>query len=189
MLREDNADLRLTETGYGLGLVNADRQDALVQRRDAIDAEVRRLEKLRVGCESDLARRLEVCLETPLRKDVTAADLLKRPGIGYSALMRVPPLGPGVERPDVAEQVETTIRYAGYLDRQRDEIERARGAENMPIPDDFDFACVRGLSVEVLENLQRQHPTTVGQAGRIPGVTPAAISQLLVWLKRARSAA
>ena len=189
MLREDNADLRLTETGRQLGLVDAARHAAFTARRDAVDDEVRRLEKLRVGRESELARQLETRLATPMNKDVSAADLLKRPGIGYAALMTIPQLGPGVDRPDVAEQVETTIRYAGYLDRQHEEIERARGAEEMPIPEDFDFGCVRGLSAEVLEKLQRQRPATVGQAGRIPGMTPAAISQLLVWLKRARSAA
>ena len=189
MLREDNADLRLTETGRQLGLVDTARHAAFTTRREAIAAEVRRLEKLRVGRESELARALEARLDTPMSKDVSAADLLKRPGIGYAALMSVPALGPGVERPDVAEQVETTIRYAGYLNRQHDEIERARGAEEMPIPEGFDFACVRGLSAEVLEKLQRRRPATVGEAGRIPGMTPAAISQLLVWLKRARAAA
>jgi len=189
MLREDNADLRLTQSGRDLGLVDAARHAAFTERRDAIEDEARRLEKLRVGRESDLARELEARLETPMTKDVSAADLLKRPGIGYAALMTIPALGPGVERPDVAEQVETTIRYAGYLNRQHEEIKRARSAEEMPIPESFDFACVRGLSAEVLEKLQRRQPATVGQASRIPGMTPAAISQLLVWLKRARSAA
>jgi len=189
MLREDNADLRLTQSGRDLGLVDAARHAAFTERRDAIEDEARRLEKLRVGRESDLARELEARLDTPMTKDVSAADLLKRPGIGYAALMTIPALGPGVERPDVAEQVETTIRYSGYLNRQHEEIKRARSAEEMPIPESFDFACVRGLSAEVLEKLQRRQPATVGQASRIPGMTPAAISQLLVWLKRARSAA
>ena len=189
LLREDNADLRLTETGRELGLVGEQRFAAFRDRRDAIAAEVSRMEKLRVGCESPLARALEARLQTPLSKDVSAADLLKRPGVSYAAVMSIEEMGPPVPRADVAEQVETTIRYAGYLDRQRMEIERARDAEEMEIPPDFDFACVRGLSAEVLEKLQRQRPPTVGQASRIPGVTPAAISQLLVWLKRARSAA
>ncbi|MBS3746052.1 MAG: tRNA uridine-5-carboxymethylaminomethyl(34) synthesis enzyme MnmG [Wenzhouxiangellaceae bacterium] len=189
MLREDNADLRLTEIGHELGLVDKARFAAFCARREAIASEVSRLEGLRIGCESPLARKLEARLETPLKKDVSAADLLKRPGIGYAALAAVDELGPCVQRADVAEQVETTIRYAGYLDRQRVEIERARNAEHMPIPEDFDFSRVRGLSAEVLEKLQRQRPVTVGQASRIPGVTPAAISQLLVWLKRVRSAA
>jgi len=189
LLREDNADLRLTETGRALGLVDDARFAAFERRRDAIAAEVRRLEALRIGCDGDLARELEARLNTPMKKDVTAADLLKRPGIGYRDLTGIDALGPGVEAGDVAEQVETTIRYAGYLDRQRVEIDRARDAENMPIPEGFDFTRVRGLSAEVLEKLQRQRPATVGQASRIPGVTPAAISQLLVWLKRFRSAA
>ena len=189
LLREDNADLRLSERGRELGLVDEVRFVAFRERRDAIAIEVSRLEKLRIGCESPLARQLEARLDTPLKKDVSASDLLKRPGVGYGQLMAIEELGPGVERIDVAEQVETTIRYAGYLDRQRMEIERARDAETMEIPPDFEFARVRGLSAEVLEKLERQRPGTVGQASRIPGVTPAAISQLLVWLKRARSAA
>ena len=189
LLREDNADLRLTETGRELGLVDEARFVAFRERRDAIAIEVSRLEKLRIGCESPLARELEARLDTPLKKDVSASDLLKRPGVGYGQLVAIEELGPGVERLDIAEQVETTIRYAGYLDRQRMEIERARDAETMEIPPDFEFARVRGLSAEVLEKLERQRPGTVGQASRIPGVTPAAISQLLVWLKRARSAA
>jgi len=189
LLREDNADLRLSETGRELGLVDEARFVAFRERRDAIAIEVSRLEKLRIGCESPLARELEARLDTPLKKDVSASDLLKRPGVGYGQLVAIEELGPGVERLDVAEQVETTIRYAGYLDRQRMEIERARDAETMEIPPDFEFARVRGLSAEVLEKLERQRPGTVGQASRIPGVTPAAISQLLVWLKRARSAA
>ncbi|MDT8450114.1 MAG: tRNA uridine-5-carboxymethylaminomethyl(34) synthesis enzyme MnmG [Wenzhouxiangellaceae bacterium] len=189
MLREDNADLRLTETGRELGLVDDRRYQVFACRRRAIDDEIRRLQSFRIGCDSELARTIEQSLSTPVRKDVTAADLLKRPRIDYRALTGVSGLGPGVAQADVAEQVETTIRYAGYLDRQRQEIERTRAAEQRPIPDDFDFARVRGLSAEVLEKLQRQRPATVGQAARIPGVTPAAISQLLVWLKRARSAA
>jgi len=189
MLREDNADLRLTGVGHQLGLVDDTRHKVFTVRRDEIEAEVGRLEKLRVGRESELARELESSLATPMTKDVSAADLLKRPGISYAALMAVPGLGPSVDRPDVAEQVETTIRYAGYLSRQQLEVERAKGAENLSIPGGFDFSCVRGLSAEVLEKLQRQKPATVGQASRIPGMTPAAISQLLVWLKRARSAA
>ncbi len=189
LLREDNADLRLSETGRELGLVDEARFVAFRERRDAIAIEVSRLEKLRIGCESPLARELEARLDTPLKKDVSASDLLKRPGVGYGQLVAIEELGPGVERLDIAEQVETTIRYAGYLDRQRMEIERARDAETMEIPPDFEFARVRGLSAEVLEKLERQRPGTVGQASRIPGVTPAAISQLLVWLKRARSAA
>ncbi|MDT8438324.1 MAG: tRNA uridine-5-carboxymethylaminomethyl(34) synthesis enzyme MnmG [Wenzhouxiangellaceae bacterium] len=189
MLREDNADLRLTAIGHELGLVDARRYDVLRRRQAAITAELERLGGLRIGCDSDLARTVEQRLETPMRKDVTVAELVKRPGVDYAAVVAIEALGPGVDDPDVAEQVEITLRYAGYLKRQRDEVERARAHEQQPIPADFDYAQVRGLSAEVLEKLQRQCPATVGQAGRIPGVTPAAIAQLLVWLRRHRSAA
>jgi len=189
MLREDNADLRLTATGRELGLVDAARHAHCAERKRRIDAEIRRLERLPVATGSELARRVAAELDTPMRKDLRAADLLKRPGVTYPRLMNIEGLGPGEARADIAEQVETSIRYAGYLDRQNLEIERARAAEHTPIPPDFDFSRVRGLSCEVLEKLDRQRPATVGQASRIPGVTPAAVSQLLVWLRRARSAA
>ncbi|MFU8877551.1 MAG: tRNA uridine-5-carboxymethylaminomethyl(34) synthesis enzyme MnmG [Wenzhouxiangellaceae bacterium] len=189
MLREDNADLRLTETGHALGLVDAERVTACRTRREAIEAELQRLESVRIGCDSELAREVAERLGTPMRKDVSAAELLRRPGIGYRDLVAIQPLGPGVVRDDVAEQVEISIRYAGYLDRQQLEIERARAAEETAIPADFDYTRVRGLSAEVLEKLQRHRPATIGQAGRIQGVTPAAISQLLVWVKRHRAAA
>jgi tRNA uridine 5-carboxymethylaminomethyl modification enzyme len=189
MLREDNADLRLTEIGRSLGLVDDRRFAAFEARRDAIEAERTRLESLRVTAGSEAARAVESAFGTPVRKDVRAADLLKRPEIDYARLVALPPFGPGVDRVDVAEQVETGIRYAGYLARQAAEIERSQASESRPIPAEFDFAQVRGLSAEVLEKLQRQRPATVGEASRIPGVTPAAISQLLVWLKRDRNAA
>jgi len=189
MLREDNADLRLTGVGHRLGLVDERRQRHYRERKQAVEAEIERLETLRFGCGSEPAARISDWLDTPITRDVSAADLLRRPGMSYSKLMALDSLGPGVDRADVAEQVEITIRYAGYLARQQMEVERARAAESAPIPHDFDYQCVKGLSAEVLEKLEHQRPTTVGQAGRIPGMTPAAISQLLVWLKRHRSAA
>jgi len=189
MLREDNADLRLTEAGRTLGLVDDARYRAFVARRDAIDAERERLERLRVASGSERAAAIESAFGTPVRKDVSAAELLKRPQIDYRGLVALPAFGPGVERADVAEQVETGIRYAGYLARQAADIERVRASGDQGIPAGFDYTRVRGLSAEVLEKLQRQRPGTVGEASRIPGVTPAAISQLLVWLKRSRNAA
>jgi tRNA uridine 5-carboxymethylaminomethyl modification enzyme len=188
LLREDNADLRLTEIGRSLGLVGEARYAHFCERKGRIEAEVGRLEALRIGKGSALAQRVSERLDTPISKDVSAADLLKRPGTAYTDLVGIDGLGPGENRADIVEQIETTIRYAGYLDRQRLEIERARAAQDTPIPADFDFDQVRGLSSEVLEKLEHQRPETVGQASRIPGVTPAAISQLLVWLKRARAA-
>jgi len=189
LLREDNADLRLTPIGRELGLVDDERMARFERRRDAIECELRRLDGLRIGAESALAETVSDALGTPIRKDVTATDLLRRPEVDYRSLMAIEALGPPVPAADVAEQVETQVRYAGYLQRQQQEIERAQANETLPIRQDFDYAVVRGLSAEVLEKLERQRPATLGQASRIPGVTPAAVSQLLVWLKRARSAA
>ncbi len=188
-LREDNADLRLTETGRGLGLVDDARWRHFCARREAIEAERARLSALRIPARSALGRRTAEALDIDIRKDVTAEELLRRPEVEYAPLMRVEGLGPGVEREDIAEQVAIQIRYAGYLDRQRAEIKRQRRAAGQTIPDDFDFETVKGLSSELLEKLERIRPATIDQASRIPGMTPAAISQLLVYLKRHRAAA
>ena len=188
-LREDNADLRLTETGRELGLVDDARWNHHVQRREAIESERSRLAALRIPAQSDLAARTAETLAIDIRKDTTAEELLRRPEVDYAPLMQVPGVGPGVAREDVGEQVAIQIRYAGYLDRQRAEIKRQRQAASQTIPDDFDFETVRGLSAELLEKLEKTRPHTIDQASRIPGMTPAAISQLLVYLKRHRAAA
>jgi tRNA uridine 5-carboxymethylaminomethyl modification enzyme len=189
ILREDNADLRLTETGRALGLVDDRRWDAFCRRRDAIDGERDRLRHLRLPASSDLARAAAQALQVPIAKDTTAEELLRRPEVTYPALMSVEGIGPGVMHEDVAEQVAIQIRYAGYLDRQNVEIQRQQRAAGQQIPPEFDFTEVRGLSAELLEKLQRIRPHSIDQANRIPGMTPAAISQLLVYLKRHRSAA
>ncbi|MEM1081338.1 MAG: tRNA uridine-5-carboxymethylaminomethyl(34) synthesis enzyme MnmG [Pseudomonadota bacterium] len=186
-LREDNADLRLTAIGRDLGLIDDRRWLRFSQRRTSIEQELDRLQSTRIACDTDLARRLETELNTSIRRDVTAADLLKRPELKYEALMQCEGLGPAVSDADVAEQVEIQIRYAGYLDRQRKDIERTRAAEHQAIPEGFDFTQVRGLSAELLEKLNRARPASVGQASRLSGMTPAAISQLLVYLKRYRN--
>ena len=188
-LREDNADLRLTETGRQLGLVDDVRWDAFGRRRDAIASELERLRSVRVSAGSARAEAAAECLGITISKDVSAADLLKRPEVGYAGLMQVDGIGPGVAEQDVSEQVAIQIRYAGYLDRQQAEIERQRRSADQRIPDDFDFQIVRGLSAELTEKLGRIRPLTVDQASRIPGMTPAAISQILIYLKRHRSAA
>ena len=123
-------------------------------------------------------------LGTELSRESRALDLLARPNLGYSDLMRLPGLGPGVEDPKVAQQLEIQAHYAGYIERQQAEIERHRAQEETELPDDFDYERVRGLSSEVREKLLRQRPATIGQAARISGVTPAAVSLLLIHLKR-----
>ena len=188
-LREDNADLRLTEIGHDLGLVDEGRWRSFEARREAIEGEAKRLESLRIGCQAALGRRVADSLRIPLTKDTTAEELLRRPEVTYEALMQIEGIGPGASAEDVAEQVAIRIRYAGYLDRQQAEIDRQKRASADAIPAEFDYARVHGLSAELTEKLERIRPATIDQAQRIPGMTPAAISQLLVYLKRHRSAA
>ncbi|MDQ3057431.1 MAG: tRNA uridine-5-carboxymethylaminomethyl(34) synthesis enzyme MnmG, partial [Pseudomonadota bacterium] len=133
-----------------------------------------------------LGRELEAATGVAVSRETNALDLLKRPELDYAKLMTVPMLGPAAGDAKVAEQVEIGVKYSGYLDRQREEIERQQRHEEAPIPEGFDYAIVRGLSAEVLQKLERVRPQTVGQAQRIPGMTPAAISLLLVHLTRAR---
>jgi tRNA uridine 5-carboxymethylaminomethyl modification enzyme len=183
-LREDNADLRLSETGHALGVVPQARFDALSAKRESVEREVQRLGSLWAGPTNALGAALHDQLGVTLNREVNALDLLRRPELDYAALASVPGLGPAVSREDVAAQVEVQVKYAGYLKRQREEIERQRRHEHMQIPASFDYDKVRGLSNEVLAKLKRTLPATVGQASRVSGVTPAAISLLLVHLKR-----
>ena len=195
-LREDNADLRLTEIGRELGCIDDARWDAYCRKRDAIDAELQRLRGTRVHPRSLPPERATEVLGQPIDRDHTLAELLGRPEVRYEALMGV--AGPGVpERAaelgldglraaQVVEQLEIQCKYAGYIARQQAEVDRNSRHEQMPIPPDFDYALVRGLSNEVRGKLASQRPETVGQASRISGVTPAAISLLLVYLKKRR---
>ena len=185
-LREDNADLRLTETGRRLGLVDDVRWARFCAKREAIERETARLRALWATPANAVGREVEQVLGVAVSRETSALDLLKRPELDYAALMRVPALGPGVDDAQVAEQVQIGVKYAGYLDRQREEIERQRRHESTPIPADFDYAAVRGLSAEVQQKLERVRPLSIGQAQRIPGMTPAAISLLLVHLERQR---
>ncbi|HVI25433.1 MAG TPA: tRNA uridine-5-carboxymethylaminomethyl(34) synthesis enzyme MnmG [Xanthomonadaceae bacterium] len=188
-LREDNADLRLTPVGRTLGLVDDARYAAFEAKREAIAREEARLSALWAAPANALGRDIAATLGVEVSRETSARDLLKRPELGYATLMQVPALGPGVEDAAVAEQVEIGVKYSGYLERQREEIARARRHEDARIPDAFDYAQVRGLSAEVLQKLQRVRPQTIGQAQRIPGVTPAAISLLLVHLARGQRGA
>ena len=184
MLREDNADLRLTEVGRDLGLVDDARWRAFTEKRERIAGERERLETLRVGPSSRSAQTLAGVLGAPLTRDCSVFDLLKRPETSYRALVEVGGLGPGVDDEAVAQQMEIQARYDGYIRRQRDEIARTLEHEDKALPDDVDYAAVRGLSTEVREKLELHRPASVGQAARIAGVTPAAVSLLLVHLKK-----
>lgn len=194
-LREDNADLRLTEIGRKLGLVDDDRWDAFSRKRDAIQAELERLRSSWVNPKVIAAHVSEELLGQTLDKEATAYDLLKRPKVDYAALMRAANVdgelvfGPGVSDPKVAEQVEIQVKYAGYIQKQAQDVERQRNQENLPIPADFDYDSVPSLSMEARHHLKRARPATIGQAGRVSGITPAAVSLILVQLKRLQAGA
>jgi tRNA uridine 5-carboxymethylaminomethyl modification enzyme len=184
LLREDNADLRLTEKGRELGLVDEERWTVFDTKREAIARETQRLKDTWVRPTEVSAEQATELLGDTLRKEARALELLARPQTSYTGLMQLPGVGPGTADAKVAEQVEIQAKYAGYIDRQQDEIARARQHEATVLPTDFDYGLVKGLSKEVSEKLARQRPETLGQAGRIPGVTPAALSLLLVHLKK-----
>jgi tRNA uridine 5-carboxymethylaminomethyl modification enzyme len=187
-LREDNADLRLTETGHALGVVPQARFDAMRRKREAVAHEMQRLGALWAAPNNALGVAIERHLGIAVSRETSALDLLRRPELDYAKLGTVDGIGPAVEDEDVAAQVEVQVKYAGYLERQREEIERQRRHEHTVIPASFDYDKVRGLSAEVLLKLKRTLPATVGQAARISGVTPAAISLLLIHLKRREAA-
>ena len=185
-LREDNADLRLTEKGRELGLVDDVRWARFCAKREAIERESGRLAALWAAPGNALGREVEAVLGVAVSRETRALDLIRRPELDYAALMRVPALGPGVDDAQVAEQVEIGVKYAGYVERQREEIDRQRRHEDSVIPAGFEYAAVRGLSAEVRQKLEQVQPASLGQAQRIAGMTPAAISLLLVHLERQR---
>jgi tRNA uridine 5-carboxymethylaminomethyl modification enzyme len=184
LLREDNADLRLTPVGRELGVVDDARWARFERRRDAIDAECDRLQSLLLKPEALPEEEALRVLGQPLAREQHAFETLKRPEVRYAGLTSLAVVGAPVDDESVAEQVEIRAKYAGYIARQHDEIESARRHEETRIPHDLDYTFVRGLSNEVRQKLAAVRPHTLGQAGRISGVTPAAVSLLLVHLKR-----
>jgi tRNA uridine 5-carboxymethylaminomethyl modification enzyme len=184
LLREDNADLRLTTRGRELGLVDDARWRAFEDKRIGIEVEQQRLRSIVVHPQAANAQALEGMLGAPLARECSAADLLRRPEVDYRSMMSLPGVGPGVSDERVAEQIEIQARYHGYIERQTAEVARSVSQQETPLPEDVVYENVRGLSAEVCEKLSRQRPATVGQASRIDGVTPAAISLLLVHLKK-----
>jgi tRNA uridine 5-carboxymethylaminomethyl modification enzyme len=188
-LREDNADLRLTEQGRRLGLVDDARWESFSRKRDAVARERERLKRTFVSPAVVSRVQAEEAVGQAIEREYALADLLRRPGVDYERLMRLPGAGPGVDEPDVAQQVEVDIKYEGYIARQKDEVARHRDQETTALPPDLDYGNVRGLSVEVRQKLNAHKPETVGQAARISGVTPAAIALLIVHVKRAAAAA
>jgi len=183
MLREDNADLRLTEKGRELGLVDDERWQKFEEKRNAIAAEQQRLHQEFVRPEKVSIEEQQRVFKKPLIREVRLEDLLRRPDVNYDLLMSLSADSPVID-PVVAEQVEIQAKYSGYIERQLDEIERQQRHNNKLIPEAFDYSAVSGLSNEVQEKLHKIKPATIGHACRIQGVTPAAISLLLVFLKK-----
>lgn len=188
-LREDNADARLTTIGHELGLVDEARWQRYARKADAVAAETQRLSALWVAPGNAMANALQATCAIEVSREARALDLLRRPELDYATLMTVPGIGPGVAEAKVAEQVEIAAKYSGYLQRQSEEIERQRRHEDSVIPEDFRYADIPGLSTELQGKLESVRPQTIGQAQRIPGMTPAAISLLLVQLARRRRTA
>ncbi|EKK5569542.1 tRNA uridine-5-carboxymethylaminomethyl(34) synthesis enzyme MnmG [Morganella morganii] len=184
MLREDNADARLTEKGRELGLVDDARWAHFSEKMELIEKERQRLRDIRVHPQSESVKEINAILNTPLSKEATGEDLLRRPEMDYNLLMTLSDFAPGVDSPAAAQQVEIQVKYEGYISRQQDEIQRQLRNENATLPVDLDYKRVSGLSNEVVAKLNDHKPTSIGQASRISGITPAAISILLVWLKK-----
>jgi tRNA uridine 5-carboxymethylaminomethyl modification enzyme len=188
-LREDNADLRLTEIGRKLGCVPDTQWEQFERRREAIARELERLKSTWVNPRMVSEAEAERVLGKPIEREYALTDLLRRPNVSYKQLMTLTSLdGRRFDQPEldvaVADQVEIQVKYAGYIDRQAKEVERHEHYENLALPDDIDFMSVRALSMEVRQKLTHHRPETLGQASRIAGVTPAAISLLLVHLKK-----
>ena len=188
-LREDNADFRLTETGRKLGLVDDARWARFERKREAVSGELDRLARVVIDPRRISERALSAAVGQALSHEYPVLQLLRRPEVSYRKLMVLDGIGPGLDDEQAAEQVEIQTKYQGYIERQRDEASRLEQVESVRIPDDIDYSQVRGLSTEVRQKLSAQRPETVGQAGRISGITPAAISLLMVHLKRAGQAA
>ncbi|TRX58130.1 tRNA uridine-5-carboxymethylaminomethyl(34) synthesis enzyme MnmG [Thalassomonas sp. M1454] len=184
LLREDNADIRLTEKGRELGIVGDARWARFCEKMENIELERQRLRSTWVHKEHVGVEQLNTMLKNPLSKESNVEELLRRPETRYEDLMSITDLGPAIADTQAAEQLEIQTKYAGYIDRQMDEINKKKRHENTLIPVDFDFSKISGLSNEVVAKLSDARPETLGKASRISGITPAAVSLLLVYLKK-----
>lgn len=183
-LREDNADLRLTEIGRELGLVSDTQWDAFCRKRDAIEVEKQRLAQTWVNPSNLPADDAVRVLGKSVEREYSLLDLLRRPNVDYSSLMTLPGIGEPLQDPQVIDQVQVQVKYQGYIDRQNEELARRLQLEETPLPADLDYSLVKGLSKEVQQKLNQYRPQTFGQASRISGITPAAVALLAVHLKR-----
>lgn len=184
MLREDNADARLTTKGREFGLVDDIRWAAFNEKMEQIELERQRLRQSWIHPQHTALSQVNLLLKTPLTREASLEELIRRPEMTYRQLLQISDLGPGLADPIAAEQVEIQIKYEGYINRQQDEIAKQQRNEATKLPASFDYSQVKGLSNEVVLKLNQTQPETVGQASRISGITPAAISLLLVYLKK-----
>ena len=184
LLREDNADSRLTAMGREIGLVDEARWAKFNQKMEAVERELQRLRGQWIHPEHVAAPQLNTMLKNPVSREHSLEELIRRPEMTYSQLMEIESVGPGLDDPIASEQVEIQIKYAGYIARQMDEIAKTQRHENTLLPVDMDFSKISGLSNEVVAKLTEARPETIGKASRISGITPAAISLLLVYLKK-----
>jgi tRNA uridine 5-carboxymethylaminomethyl modification enzyme len=184
ILREDNADMRLTEKGHELGLVNDERWRIFAKKKEAVEKEKKRLKKTWIKPDTKIGKEVEKVLGQTMAREYSLDDLLKRPEVTYRELMKIKGVGPGEEDAKVAEQIEIQTKYAGYIERQHLEIAKRARYEEACLPKDIDYAKVAGLSTEIRQRLTEIRPETIGMASRTPGMTPAAISLLLIHLKR-----
>ena len=181
-LREDNADERLTPKGNDLGLIQVDHWAAYQRKREVVDQELGRLEETYIHPNTEASKTLNAKLKSPINREYSMADLIRRPELTYGDVASLK--GTPVIDTTTADHIETRVKYAGYIARQQDEIDRLKRHENTLIPSDFDFTEVSGLSNEICQKLSEFKPTNIARAGRIQGVTPSALSLLLVYLRR-----
>lgn len=184
LLREDNADIRLTEQGRHIGLVDDARWQRFNEKMENIELERQRLRSTWVQKDHTKIEQVNALLKTPMSKEANLEDLIRRPEVNYTDLMKIEGLGPAIHDKQAAEQIEIQTKYAGYIDRQLDEIAKKKRNEDTLIPVEFDYQQISGLSNEVVAKLKDARPETIGKASRISGITPAAISLLLVYLKK-----
>ncbi|WP_044408172.1 tRNA uridine-5-carboxymethylaminomethyl(34) synthesis enzyme MnmG [Thiomicrospira microaerophila] len=187
LLREDNADQRLTELGRAFGLIDDTRWAAYETKLESLEREIARLKDVWIYPAHPDAKRAEELMQLPLSKEHKLFDLLRRPNVSYNALTELAVFGEGVSDPAVVEQIEIEAKYAGYIERQLLEIEKSKREETTPIPDDLDLDIISGLSNEVKQKLRQHKPATLGMASRISGITPAAVSLLAIFMKKHRA--
>jgi tRNA uridine 5-carboxymethylaminomethyl modification enzyme len=188
MLREDNADQRLTPKGRELGVVDDTRWAVFSLKQEGIDCELKRLKTTWVQPGTERAARINPLLEKPISREYSLADLLARPDVRYQQLCAASACADEIADPavlaQIGEQVEIHIKYRGYIERQDEDVRKLRRQENTPLPADFDYQAMQGLSNELKQKLSAARPDSIARASRIPGMTPAAISLLLIYLKK-----